>query len=90
MLPSSVPLRLTVNAGAFCSTVVIGFAADPSAVGSQDATGLVSFVSSVSGLSDIVSTPLFVRGTVAFSAPANSTQCSVSGLINLEVLELAF
>src|SRR5213078_3068360 len=26
MLPSSVPLRLTVNAGAFCSTVVIGFA----------------------------------------------------------------
>jgi PKD repeat protein len=71
-------------------TVVIGFAADRAAIGSQDATALVSFVSSVSGLSDVVSTPLFVKGTVAFSAPANSTQCSPLGLINLEYLELAF
>jgi hypothetical protein len=37
-----------------------------------------------------MSQKLSVRGTVAFSAPANSTQCSVAGLVNLELLELAF
>jgi hypothetical protein len=38
----------------------------------------------------MISTSLIVRGTVAFSAPANSTTCSVQGLVNLETLELAF
>jgi hypothetical protein len=77
-------------------TVVIGHAASRAAVGSQDAQVLVSFVASsgqsseVPPLTQVVSNSLLVRGTVAFSAPANSATCTVQGLINLEVLELAF
>ncbi len=71
-------------------TVVVGFASDRSAVGSQTATGLVSFVASSSGLGDVVTSSLLVRGTAAFSAPPNTTTCSVTGLVNLEALEIAF
>jgi PKD domain-containing protein/ASPM-SPD-2-Hydin domain-containing protein len=71
-------------------TFVISFAADRDAIGSQSATGLVSFVASAQGLSSTVSQTLLTRGTVAFTAPPNSTDCSVLGLVNLEGLELGF
>jgi hypothetical protein len=38
----------------------------------------------------MITPTLIVRGTVAFSAPADTTTCSVEGLVNLEALELAF
>jgi hypothetical protein len=50
----------------------------------------VSFVSSASGLTNALSSSLIVRGTAAFRLPANSTECSVESLINLEILEMAF
>ena len=77
-------------------TVIIGIGATRSAVGSQDATALVSFVAaspsspSVPSLLQMITPTLIVRGTVAFSAPADTTTCSVDGLVNLEALELAF
>jgi hypothetical protein len=71
-------------------SVVVGFGAARSAVGSQDAVGLVSFVSSAQGISNALSSSLIVRGTVAFSIPANSTECAALSLINLDPLELAF
>jgi PKD repeat protein len=71
-------------------TVVVGFGAARTAPGSQDAVGLVSFVSSASGLTNALSSSLIVRGTAAFRLPANSTECSVESLINLEILEMAF
>lgn len=71
-------------------SVVVGFAAARNAVGTQDAVGLVSFVASAQGLTQALSSSLIVRGTVAFSLPANSTQCTIESLVNLEALELAF
>ena len=71
-------------------TVVIGFAASRAAEGSSDATALVSFVSTAPGLSQAISNPLIVRGTVAFSAPAGSSTCTVERLVNAEALELVF
>ena len=77
-------------------TVIIGVAATRSAVGSSDATALVSFVATSPGtptvpsLLQLITPNLIVRGTVAFSAPAGTTTCAVEGLINLEALELAF
>jgi hypothetical protein len=69
-------------------SIVIGFAADRTAPGSHDATALVSFVASFQG--QVLASPLLVRGTIAFSAPANTTTCTPEGLINLEALELGF
>jgi PKD repeat protein len=77
-------------------SIVIGFAASRTASNSTDATALVSFVASsspsptVPSLLSMVSSNLIVRGTVAFSAPANTDTCSVTGLVNLEALELDF
>jgi PKD repeat protein len=77
-------------------TVAISMAAERAAVGSTDATALVTFAtgsgmsSTVSSLFKVISPVLSVRGTVAFSAPANTTTCSVQGLITLDAQELAF
>ena len=46
--------------------------------------------STVASLFKVISPVLTVRGTVAFSAPANTTTCSVQGLITLDAQELAF
>ncbi len=77
-------------------TVIIGVGATRAAVGSSDATALVTFVAaspqslSIPSLLQMITPTLIVRGTVAFSAPADTTTCSVEGLVNLEALELAF
>ena len=77
-------------------TVVISMAAARTAVGSADATALVSFVAlssaspTVPSLLQMITQNLTVRGTVAFSAPANTTTCQVDGLINAEAQELTF
>ena len=77
-------------------TVVISMAATRAAIGSTDATALVSFVAlssaspNVPSLLQMVTQNLIVRGTVAFSAPANTTTCQVEGLINAEAQELTF
>jgi len=77
-------------------TVVIGLAATRAAHGSRDAVALVSFVASsptspgVPSLLQTISPTLIVRGTVAFSAPAGTSTCTVQGLVNLEALELTF
>ena len=77
-------------------TVVLSLASARDAVGSTDATALVSFAtgsgmsSTVASLFKVISPVLTVRGTVAFSAPANTTTCSVRGLITLDAQELAF
>ena len=75
-------------------TVVIGIASTRSPSNPNDATALVSFVAasssspSVPSLLQVISPTLTVRGTVAFTAPANTTTCSVEGLVNLEALEM--
>jgi hypothetical protein len=75
-------------------SAVIGFASTRSPSDPSSATALVSFVAgsssspTVPSLLQIISPSLIVRGTVAFTAPANSTTCSVDGLVNLEGLEL--
>jgi PKD repeat protein len=80
-------------------TLVANLAADRDAIGSRSAVALVNFVAAAPfpgpgqpGLSTVVSSTLApARGTVAFSVPADSTECSVLGLINLEVFdELTF
>jgi hypothetical protein len=80
-------------------TVVISLAAERNAVGSDDATALVSFVAAsssspaVPSLLQMITPNLIVHGTVAFSAPANSSACNVIGLVRLgtsDSLELAF
>ncbi len=77
-------------------TVVISLAANRAAVGSNDATALVTFATgsgqsaTVASLFKVISTGLSVRGTVAFSAPANTTTCSVLGLVSMDAEELAF
>lgn len=80
-------------------TVVISLAAERNAPGSNDATALVSFVAAssssptVPSLLQMITPNLVVRGTVAFSAPANSAACGVLGLVRLgtpQSLELAF
>jgi hypothetical protein len=71
-------------------SIVIGFVAARAAVGSTDGTALVSFIASAPGIAETVSGGLYVRGTLAFSAPAGTTTCSVTGLVNLETVELAF
>ena len=75
-------------------TVLLGMASTPSPSDPSGVTALLSFVASSSSsptvpqLLQVISPTLIVRGTVAFSAPANSTTCSVDGLVNLEALEL--
>jgi hypothetical protein len=77
-------------------TVVLTLASARNAVGSSDATALVTFAtgsgmsSTVASLFKVISPVLSVRGTVAFSAPANTTTCSVQGLITMDAQELAF
>ncbi len=77
-------------------SAVVSLAASRVAVGSSDATALVSFVTgsqgstSVPALVKVIGTKLYVHGTVAFSAPANTTTCQVLGLVTLEAEELAF
>jgi hypothetical protein len=71
-------------------TVLFGFAADQTAPGSQDVTGLVSFIAAAPALSNVEAPVLAIRGTVAFDVPPGTTTCSVTGLVNLEALQLAF
>jgi hypothetical protein len=80
-------------------TVVISLAAERNAVGSNDATALVSFIvgssssPTVPSLLQMISPSLVVHGTVAFSVPANSSECNVIGLVRLgttDSLELTF
>jgi len=44
----------------------------------------------VPSLLKVIGSKVYVHGTVAFSAPANTTTCQVLGLITLEAEELAF
>jgi hypothetical protein len=67
-------------------TTFISFAVDPVSFGSGDATVLLSFLAG--GGSDVLSSSLRVRGTVAISSPAGSPTCQVLGLVNLEPLDL--
>ena len=73
---------------------MVGFASTRSPSDPSGATALVSFVASSSSspsvpqLLQVISPTLVVRGTVAFSAPADATTCAVEGLVNLETLEL--
>ena len=68
-------------------TSVLGIAAAPTVAGSRDGTVLVTFTSSANGLTDVVSSSLSIKGTVAFSAPADGTGCSLAGLVNLAALD---
>src|SRR5262249_7737591 len=74
--------------------VVAGVSSTHSPSDPNGATALVSFVASSSSspsvpqLLQVISPTLVVRGTVAFSAPADSPTCAVEGLVNLETLEL--
>jgi hypothetical protein len=93
---ASFPVPNNTLRDAIGRTVVLSLAATRSSVGSTDATALVSFAtgsgmsSTVASLFKVLSPVLTVRGTVAFSAPANTTTCSVQGLITLDAQELAF
>ena len=75
-------------------TIVIGMTSARSAQNPDDVTAYLSFVTSagssptVPQLLTIITPNLSVRGTVAFTAPANTSTCTVEGLINLEFLEL--
>ena len=70
-------------------SVVFGFAADVTAPGSMDMTGLVSFFTSVPSLSTVEGSALAIQGTVAFDAPPGTNTCSVTGLVNLQALQFA-
>jgi hypothetical protein len=75
-------------------TVVIGLASTRSPSDPSAASALVSFVASSSSsptvpqLLQVISPSLIVRGSVAFSVPANSSTCSVEGLVTLETLAM--
>jgi hypothetical protein len=75
-------------------TIVIGMTSARSAASASDVTAFLSFVSTssfsstVPQLLSIITPTLIVRGTVAFTAPADTSTCSVEGLVNLETLEL--
>jgi hypothetical protein len=75
-------------------TVVIGMTSGRSAANPNDVTAFLSFVSTssfsstVPQLLSIITPQLIVRGTVAFTVPADTSTCTVEGLVNLETLEL--
>jgi PKD repeat protein len=92
----SLPVPNNTLRDAIGRTVVFSLAATRNAPGSTDATALVSFVSSsgpsptIPSLFKVVSQALTVRGTIAFSAPANTTTCSPLGVVMLDAQEFAF
>jgi PKD repeat protein len=61
------------------------YAVDRVAPGATDGTILVSFAAF--GAQQLMAAPLIVRGTVAFSSPGGSDQCTPIGIVNLELLD---
>lgn len=87
---ASFPVPNNTTAAAPTTTIATSLTVAPATLAGRDATALVTFrVRATLPLSDVLPPFGEVRGTVAFSLPADATACSVSGLVSLQALDLA-
>ena len=69
-------------------SVVAGLGVSPPTAGSHDGTVLVSVATpALTGIGGARANNLSVRGTIAFSSPADSDSCTPLGIINLERMD---
>ena len=69
-------------------SLVAGLGVSPSSSGSRDGTVLVSVATpDLTDIGGARANNLSVRGTIAFSSPADSASCTPLGIINLERMD---